>query len=546
MIDVKKYQFIIIFIFVYILLGIFPFSIYLFSKYSAAINKRDQYVILQKEILEQLEYRIIQIHERVIKDLNYIVESYLFKKYLLGEVSIEDIEQEWLLLSLLKRDYDQIRYLDKNGMEKIRVNYNNGNPYSVPKDKLQNKSNRYYFKDLLDVEGQSVLISKFDLNIENGEIEDPIKPMLRYSLSIYRDEEFLGAIILNFLAQKILEITKDEALLHNNNLYFLNSDGYFLSCPNSFQCWGFMYESKKDSTIFNMESLPNDLNKEIIEHNKRIYTTRKIFLTKNNGYPIIQKEDYWTLMTGSLEPNLFYDNILIRIFSSIKIVVITYLFLSVIISYTFSYLIHRVITLSENRGVLQEIVNEVVNVLEVTSNLDDDDTGNHIRRVCEFSYILAKSYGLSESFACQIKDYASLHDIGKVGVHDSILKKTSPLTQEEWEEMKMHVEYGKDVIKKTKLSSIAYNIVYYHHENWDGTGYLSGLNGEEIPLEARIVTLADVYDALRSKRCYKPAHSHDEAMQIIISENGKKFDPKIITAFIYIEDKFSEIYEKLK
>mgnify|MGYP001588985758 FL=1 len=156
---------------------------------------------------------------------------------------------------------------------------------------------------------------------------------------------------------------------------------------------------------------------------------------------------------------------------------------------------------------------------------------------------------ITTEFIEDISDAATLHDIGKVGIRDSILLKESPLTHEEYEEMKEHVRIGKqvlqDAIDKFKLKQtfliMGRNICAYHHEKYNGKGYPEGLKGQEIPLEARIFALCDVYDAIRSKRSYKDALSHEEAVERIKSDSGKHFDPDIVDAFLKIEKKFAQI-----
>lgn len=543
----KKKQFILTFILLFFLLGIFPFSIYLYSKYTDAINKRDKYLTLQFELLEQLDYRLNFLHKNNLNDLKFVLSSNGFQEYLSRKNNKSTVIDDWLLLSKLKGVYDQIRYIDENGLEVIRINYNNGIPTSTPVEKLQNKSDRYYFQKIKDYKEPTILVSYLDLNIENGEIEIPLKPMIRYSISVTNAlGDFKGALVINFLADEIFKMLKEEVEIHNSNIYFLNSEGYFLSGIKEDKLWGFMYRDKKGITIFNDHSFPNNFDEEIINIGSKVFIQRKVMLNNYNGYLVDHMDKFWVLMTESKDSDIYYSNIISRIFSSLKYIITLFLFITLIISYVLTSLIYKVIGLSEDRDTFRKVMSEVVNALEVTSVLDDDDTGNHIRRVCEYSYILSKAYGLSEYKSREIKDLASLHDIGKVGVHDSILKKCGALNKEEWEEMKQHVVYGKEVINNTTLNSVALNIVYYHHENWDGTGYVSNLSGEDIPIEARIVSLADVYDALRNKRCYKPAMTHDQALAVILEESGRKFDPQIVSAFIFVEDKINEVSIKLK
>lgn len=145
---------------------------------------------------------------------------------------------------------------------------------------------------------------------------------------------------------------------------------------------------------------------------------------------------------------------------------------------------------------------------------------------------------------------SALHDIGKVGISDSILVKSEKLTEAEFKIIKKHTIYGKTVIQITNhledksVFNMAEDFAYCHHEHWDGSGYPKGLSGESIPLSARIVALVDVYDTITSKRPYKEALTHDDAVQIITSEQGKYFDPGIVEAFLQIQNEFHEIQQR--
>lgn len=201
---------------------------------------------------------------------------------------------------------------------------------------------------------------------------------------------------------------------------------------------------------------------------------------------------------------------------------------------------------------LEETTNVLVSSLESANLYNDEDTGNHNKRIAFYSETIAKSYAKIEleekddsnikctsQFIKQVKLWAPLHDVGKVAIRDSILKKPGKLTFEEFEEMKTHATIGHKMLDYPAVDDIAKNIVRYHHEKWNGKGYADGLKGEDIPLEARIVSLADVYDALTQKRVYKEAFSEEYSREIILEESGVSFDPKVIEAYIKCQD---EIY----
>jgi HD-GYP domain-containing protein (c-di-GMP phosphodiesterase class II) len=145
----------------------------------------------------------------------------------------------------------------------------------------------------------------------------------------------------------------------------------------------------------------------------------------------------------------------------------------------------------------------------------------------------------------EIEHFASLHDVGKIAVPERILRKQGPLTQDEFAEMKLHTVKGWRIIQGLELGAVAENIIHFHHEKWDGSGYPQGLRGEQIPLEARILALADVYDALRQKRVYKPGFTHEQACKIILEGDGRHFDPQLIALFRLHHLKFKTIFDSL-
>lgn len=174
------------------------------------------------------------------------------------------------------------------------------------------------------------------------------------------------------------------------------------------------------------------------------------------------------------------------------------------------------------------------------------ETGNHVKRVAFICYDLAKAYGLPDDEAERLMFAAPLHDVGKVGIPDGILNKPAKLQGQEWEVMKTHASIGYDILKNSKRAIIQAGAVIAqdHHEKWDGTGYPSGKKGEEIHIYGRIAALADVYDALRHRRCYKSAWSLEQVMAHIAGESGKQFDPKLVEIFKQRVDKLEAILQK--
>jgi len=229
------------------------------------------------------------------------------------------------------------------------------------------------------------------------------------------------------------------------------------------------------------------------------------------------------------------------------------------------------LALYDQTRLLEDLVRERTREVSVTQDVvihglaslaetRDNETGRHLQRTQQYVKTLALELQKKPAYRSTLCDStidlmyksAPLHDIGKVGIPDRILLKPGKLTAEEFEIMKAHPLLGRDAISdaeqhlgSSSFLSIAREIAHTHHEKWDGTGYPQGLKGTDIPLSGRLMALADVYDALITRRVYKPAFSHETAKAIILEGQGSHFDPEIVTAFLNQEETFIQIAERL-
>jgi HD-GYP domain-containing protein (c-di-GMP phosphodiesterase class II) len=207
--------------------------------------------------------------------------------------------------------------------------------------------------------------------------------------------------------------------------------------------------------------------------------------------------------------------------------------------------LHRI---SHERQETEKAFIYTVDSLARASEANDEDTGDHIIRINEYSRAIAQQMALPDDFIKTIHYSAQMHDVGKIHVSPNILKKPGRLTPEEIEKMKEHPQFGAKILGDSKRLSMAAEIANAHHEKYNGKGYPLGIAGEDIPLSARIVSITDVYDALRQKRVYKPAFSHKKAMEIITIGDGRtspdEFDPKVLTAFKEIHEEMANIFDR--
>jgi putative two-component system response regulator len=223
---------------------------------------------------------------------------------------------------------------------------------------------------------------------------------------------------------------------------------------------------------------------------------------------------------------------------------------------------------SYNESLKQQVDEKTKHIVEMHDNLimslammvesRDNSTGGHIKRTSAGVRILVEEIvkegviPLSQEFCNDVIKAAPMHDLGKIAVDDAILRKPGRFTDDEYEKMKMHAEEGARVIHQILINTddesfktIAENVAHYHHERWDGSGYPEKLAGENIPIEARIMAIADVYDALVSKRVYKEAFDYAKADRIIIEGMGTQFDPGLKSAYEKARARLEEYYGKV-
>jgi PAS domain S-box-containing protein len=208
-------------------------------------------------------------------------------------------------------------------------------------------------------------------------------------------------------------------------------------------------------------------------------------------------------------------------------------------------LMHDISPDREAQESLRRSHEETIRRLSRAAEFRDDDTGTHIERVSRYCALIAERLGLDQELAHQLRIASPMHDVGKIGVADAILRKPGPLDSVERAAMQRHAEIGHSILAGSgaELLERAATIALTHHERYDGAGYPRGLSAEQIPLDGRIVAVADVFDALTTDRVYRRAYSHEQALAIMRLERGRHFDPWVLDAFLGAEAEIKVIAE---
>ena len=211
-------------------------------------------------------------------------------------------------------------------------------------------------------------------------------------------------------------------------------------------------------------------------------------------------------------------------------------------------LMHNITELRNLHQEIEDTQKEIVYKMGEIGESRSKETGNHVKRVAEYSKKLALLSGLSVEKSEILFTASPMHDIGKVAISDSILKKPGPLTEEEFKIMQTHTTIGFEILKGSsrEVLEAASVVAYEHHERWDGKGYPNGLAGEDIHIFGRITAIADVFDALGSERCYKKAWSDEKIYKLFASERGTQFDPQLIDLFLENKEIFEDIRNQYK
>ncbi|MFQ5687066.1 MAG: HD domain-containing phosphohydrolase, partial [Candidatus Scalindua sp.] len=414
--------------------------------------------------------------------------------------------------------YYQIRVIDSEGYEVVGIdNRHDNTPVISSKAQLQNRKRKDYFREAMKPDSKQVYISPIRSGMRMEEIAEHNFPMIELAIPLFNSKnEKRGILVLNMYLSRLLKILPE-------NMFIQTGDGSLISLRPD----GSISYNKSQYDFSGISGWMDISDNETIH-----YSDMEILPGKKLAVAIFHKHP---MLKATLQRLILISIILFSLFLCLIVII--------------GYLNFR--RFKELIGAQKAIIFSLAKLAEWR----DAGTGHHLERTRDYSIILTKQLRknkkykgiITNEFIEDFYDAAPLHDIGKVGIRDFVLLKKDKLNEKEYAEMKNHVLFGKqvlqDAINKFKLRQsfiiMGRNICAYHQEKYNGKGYPDGLKGEEIPLEARIFALCDVYDAIRSKRPYKGELSHEEALKRIKSDRGKHFDPDIVDAFLECEKEFA-------
>lgn len=318
--------------------------------------------------------------ENMLNDLVFIENVYEEDLYNL-DLQLKKVKMDWLHIGKIRSDYDQIRYIDENGDEIIRVNNRNGVQYVVDEDQLQNKADRYYFVETAKLHDKQIYLTRIDLNVENGEIEDPFIPMIRFSTPLYDDGVFKGIIIINYNCSKLLEKIETIGNSYSSDFSIINENGYYLTNKDDEKLWGFMFDSMKDVTFSrDYEYEWNQIFKDVpqfvsdngiftnmtlqVENNKlldyEIVSETEFSLISHIAYDstFLASDDYFSIIKLTLKKNLYY------------LIIIAFIALAIAVYYIKRNENFRKVKFFSEKDVLTNVYNRRIGVESLKDKID--------------------------------------------------------------------------------------------------------------------------------------------------------------------------------
>ena len=537
----------------------FLMLIYGISSYASYQSIRDQRVLVEKrqdQAVLTLHREMVQQIRKVSYDLKLLTGDPLFITFISGEGKNRgEVISQWIDFMQISGSYQHISFVNLVGDEVVRVNTQAGMAYGVANLQLQNIEDSAFYQEASQVRKNYIYFSSVGAVQSDSQGNDFNAAVPVYDFHGYKQ----GLFQMNYMTEILSSITQDHAQIFDTHLMLTQEDGKILCTdegnsqltqvgPDQLEILSILIESE-DTGQFETEN--------------GLYTYERLSPKKLGEEADIRmslKDEEWVLIAHAGPEDFFFlngrkdwQNGMHMGFEDLR----RYGVIVVLAGFLFAeFRRHQQAKEETDRDSkvkidkismeYQDLMDALVVMLEQASIATSRDQENHGVRVGKYAKMMAEHSRCTDDFIQKVVIYSAIHDIGKIGIQENILSKAEMLNAGEFNEITQHVQIGYNLIRHLNLGIIAENLVLYHHERWDGNGYLHGLEAEQIPLEARILAIADCYDALRMDKPQRRGMDHPTSIKILLEGKGTQYDPALIEIVEKHQGEFYQIFERNK
>jgi HD-GYP domain-containing protein (c-di-GMP phosphodiesterase class II) len=527
-----------------------------FVSYQSIRVQRALVVKEQVQAVESMHRELILHLTKVSADVNRLASDPIFRSFVSGENKLRgQVLSDWIDFMQISGNYEYISFVNLDGQEELRVNSKGGFAYSVSDVYLKNIRDSAFYQEASQVRKNHTYFSSISATKVDSNGNE-----LNAAVSVYDFNEYKqGLFQLNYRTELLSTMMGNYAKIFTSQLMLIQEDGQVLRTYE----WGdrdaeYDPNQMEISKILTAKEAKGQFETEnglyIYEH------LSPVQLGEEANTRMSLTDEEWVLIAHANKDDYFFLNGLTDWQNGMiagRHDVGRYGLIAVLAAFLFAEFMRQwgnrkeIEQVSERKikeisGEYKDLMKALLDMLKKASKMTARQQEMHGVRMGEYVETIARHARCKEGYIQELKSYVPIHDIGMTGIRQEIISKKGELNYKEFNEIIQHVQIGYNLIKPLKLGVIAENLVLYHHERWDGNGYLYSLEADQIPLEARITAIADSYDALRMDRFDRRGMDHAAAIRIIVEGKDTKFDPKLIEILEQHQGEFYQIFERNK
>lgn len=527
-----------------------------FASYQTIQDQRNLVLERQDQAIDTSHRELLVHIQKVSQDVNLLAEDPRFRSFISGEWKNRGVViSEWIDFMQISGNYSHVSFINLIGEEVLRVNAQEGIAYGVSDVHLKNIGQSAFYQEASQLRKNYIYFSSIEAAQTDSSGSNFNAAVSLYDFNGYKQ----GLFQLNYQTERLTSIMEDHAQIFNTNLIMIQEDGQVL-CSSNGEC---SKEHVDPQEIEIARILSSQQDRGQFETENGLFTYERLrhdILGQEAGIRMSLNDEEWLLIAHA-SPEVYpflngltdWQNGLLAGLADLR----QYGLIGLLAAFLFAEFRRYRQEKEDDRRMsdqkiekislqYQDLMNALIDMLEEASIVNSNDQAKHGVRVSEYAQMLASHMRCESGFIQDLKTYAPIYDIGKIGIREAVLAKKGKLTAGEFNEVIQHVQIGYNLIKRLNLGIVAENVVLYHHERWDGNGYLHGLEAEQIPLEARIMAVVDSYDALRMDKPQRKGMNHATAIKILLEGKGTKYDPKIMEIVEKHQGEFYQIFERNK